>query len=427
MRKLKFRKPVPPLRKILILGGGFGGVETYRQLHRRLHPFAVHGVRVELINRTNYLTFTPMLHEVATGSVAREHVVQPIREMMACCGNDFHQAEVTRIDLEKKVVETSDGLHPYDILVIALGVAQDFKTPGAREYAAPLKQLHDAVAIRNRIILAYERASEKYDRRELPEVERQLHFVVVGGGATGTELAGQLADLMQDELRMLYGDVPHGLSKITLVHAGDKLLEQFSPRCAREAKARLTRMGVSLLLNERAEEVTADGVTLASGKKLPTKNVFWTTGTASNLDSLLPAHVLDEKGLVKTDAAHRVVGAPAVFALGDCAAIVEPGYSFPPLAQAAVQAAGGLAENVIALVEGRERLRKRRYRSKGDILPIGDWYAIFERGNVCFTGKVAWWLRRTVFLMNMYSWSRRLRVVSDWAIQIFQPRDTAEL
>lgn len=416
----------PPLKKILILGGGFGGIETYRQLHKHLHPFATHGVRVELINRTNYLTFTPMLHEAATGSVAREHVVQPIRELMACCGNDFHQAEVTKIDPQKKVAETNDSSHSYDILIIALGVIQSFMVPGAQEYAVPLKQLQDAVTIRNRIILAYEHASEKYGRHEIKDVERYLHFVIVGGGATGTELAGQIADLMHDELQTLYGDVPSGLAKITLVHTGSRLLEQFSSRCAHKARQRLEAMDVQILLNERATEVTKDGVILASGKTLETNNVFWTTGTASSLRSVVPSHFLDEKGLLKTDATHRIVGSDAIFALGDCAKAAEQGYSLPPTAQAAVQAARSVTDNVIALVQGRP-LVKRKYRSKGDIIPIGDWYAIFEKGNFCFSGRIAWWLRRTVFLMNMYSWSRRLRVVSDWTIQIFQPRDTAEL
>lgn len=425
--QMSSQQTAPPLKKILILGGGFGGMETYRQLHRRLHPMKGRGARIELTNRTNYLTFTPMLHEVATGSVAREHVVQPIREMMACCGNDFHQAEVLRVDPERKEVRTSQGVHTYDILVVALGVQQGyFGVAGAREHALPLKQLEDAVRVRNAIIRAYEHASEHHDRRETADVTKYLHFVVVGGGASGVELAGQIADLSQDELKKLYGDVPHAVARVTLIEAGSRLLGQFSGRCTGRAEARLKKMGVTVLLNDPVFYVTAEGVVLRSGKSIPTKNVFWTAGTESGLGKLFPSILLNERGLLKTSNTQKVHGASHIFALGDCAELPEEKSRAPASAQAAVQAAATVAANVVASLKGVP-LRHHKFKSKGDIIPIGDWYAIFEKGNFCFSGRLAWWMRRTVFLMNMFSWSRRLRVVSDWTIQIWQPRDTAEL
>jgi len=417
----------PSLKRILILGGGFGGIETYRRLHKRLHSMAGSDIRIELINRTNYLTFTPMLHEVATGSVAREHVVQPIREIMACCGNDFHQAEILKVDPKTKEVHTTEGIHTYDILVVALGVRQAyFDIPGAREFTLPLKQLEDAVKIRNQILRAYEHASESHARQEADNAARYLHFVIVGGGASGVELTGQMADLMRNELKKLYGDVPHAVAKITLVHAGSRILELFSRRCAHKALARLQHMGVQVILNDPVASVSADTVVLMSGREVATKNVFWTAGTESGLDKLFPQAILNDKGLLVINDAQQVIGSSNVFALGDCAQDEKDMSRVPATAQAAVQAAAAVADNVVAQLSGLS-LRPHRFKNKGDIVPIGDWYAIYEKDNLCFSGRVAWWLRRTVFLMNMHSWSRRLRVVSDWTIQIFQPRDTAEI
>lgn len=180
-------------KRVLILGGGFGGIATYTHLHRLIHPANAHNIQVELISKTNYFTFSPMLHEVATGSVDREHVVQPLREILRCCGKDFHQAEVTTIDVDTKTVTTTKGEHSYDVLVIAMGVEQGFfGTPGAAEHALALKWLPGAVAIRNRIISSFERASETHDKENSHAIAKFLNFIIVGGGATGTEFAGAI-------------------------------------------------------------------------------------------------------------------------------------------------------------------------------------------------------------------------------------------
>ncbi len=239
------------MKKILILGGGFGGVATYKHLHKLIHPANVHDIQVELINKTNYFTFSPMLHEVATGSVEREHIVQPLREMLKCCGKDFHQALITKIDPKKKLVYTNKGNHSYDVLVVALGVEQSyFNTPGAEEYALALKWLPGAIAIRNRIINSFEQASEMHDIADSAAMDKFLNFVIVGGGPTGTELAGQLSDLLQNEMAKFYGDIPLNHTKIVLVHAGKRLIEQLSEPASKVALERLQKMGVQIILEE---------------------------------------------------------------------------------------------------------------------------------------------------------------------------------
>ncbi len=414
------------MTKVLILGGGFGGIETFLSLHRLLHPADHEEVSIELLSRTNYFTYTPMLHEVATGSVAREHIVQPLREILECCGRDFHQAEVTNVDPVRKIVHTTAGPHLYDYLVVALGVEQGyFNTDGAAEYSLPLKWLPDAITIRNHIINSYEHASEMNDVDNYPAMRDHLHFVVVGGGATGTELAGQLADLARNELRRFYGDVPAPLTHITLVHAGTRLLENVSPGGSEKAKERLENMGVEVLLNEVATRVTANGVVLKSGKKLESHSVFWTAGTSGTMAEIFPANAVNDRGLLTVEASFAVTGLPHIFAIGDCATMSNPALRYPPSAQAAVQAAQVAAANIVHSLKN-EPLITKPFRNRGDIIPIGNWYAVYDNKKIRFTGVLAWWLRRSVFLYTMYSSSKRFKVMFDWLMQIFQPRDTSQ-
>lgn len=414
------------MKKILILGGGFGGVATYERLHKLVHPANTHNIRIELINRTNYFTFSPMLHEVATGSVEREHVVHPLREILGCCGKDFHQANVLSVDPEKKIVHTDKGDHSYDVLVLALGVEQSFfHTPGAEEHALALKWLPGAIAIRNRIISSFEQASDKHDKKDLEAVHRFLNFIVVGGGPTGTELAGQISDLLHDEMARYYGDVPMRYANVVLIHAGNRLMEQLSPKASEAALQRLKDMGVQTLLEETVTEVTEDSVKLSSNRSIPSNSVFWTAGTESKLPNILPNKLLTERGLLRISATFQVPEHPEIFALGDSTKVMEEGYEYPPLAQAAVQASKIVATNIIAHLH-KQPLKKKKYFHKGDIIPIGDNYGIFERKTIRITGFWVWILRRFVFLQTMFGWGNKVHVLFDWTVQIFSPRDTSE-
>lgn len=414
------------MKKILILGGGFGGVETFLQLHKHFHPPNPQDVRLELISKTNYFTFSPMLHEVATGSVAREDVVQPLREILHCCGKDFHQASIQKIDPTNKTVTTDKGTHTYDILVIALGVEQGFfGVPGAAEHALALKWLPGAIDVRNRIINSFEMASEMHDRNDIEAMKRFLRFVIVGAGATGTELAGQMSDLISKEVKNFYGDVPIEMNELVLVHAGSRVLEQLSPKASAVAQKRLEKLGVKIMLDTTVTEVTDMGVTLKSGEQLPSNSVFWTAGTESTLPGIVPAELLTERGLLKTTPTFQVPGFEDIFAIGDCTTMEDKAMAFPPTAQAAVQAAKLAGGNIVAHVKG-EHMKTRKFMYKGDIIPIGNWFAIFERKPFRFSGAFAWLLRRLVFLQTMYGWGNRIQVAFAWVLAIFSPRDTSE-
>lgn len=414
------------MKKILILGGGFGGVATYQHLHKLVHPANIHNIRIELISKTNYFTYSPMLHEVATGAVAREHVVQPIREILSCCGKDFHQTSIISVDPKAKIVHTNAGDYSYDVLVVALGVEQGyFGTPGAEQHALTLKWLPGAIQIRNRIINSFEMASEMHDKKDKDALLSYLHFVIVGGGPTGTELAGQVSDLLQHELRTLYGDVPSSLAKVSLIHAGTRLIEQLSPASSLAAKKRLQKLGVRVLLRERVVEVNKDGVILGSGKHIASNNVFWTGGTESTLTKMFPKKMLNERGLLNISPTFQSTEYPEIFGIGDCSTMTDKTFSYPPLAQAAVQAAPIVAHNIVSFVSKRP-LAQKKYKHKGDIIPIGDAYAIYQKHDFVMTGFFAWVLRRIVFLQSMFGWNNRLQIFFEWMIGLILPRDTSQ-
>lgn len=415
------------MKKILILGGGFGGISTYQHLHKLVHPINVHNIKVELISRTNYFTFSPMLHEVATGSVNREHIIHPLREILRCCGKDFHQASVTKIDPKKKIVHTDMGSHTYDILVVALGVEQSFfNVPGAAEHALALKWLPGAIAIRNRIIHSFEQASEMHDQRSLAEMDKFLQFIVVGGGATGTELAGQISDLIRKEMKHYYHDVPARHAKVLFIHSGKRLLEQLSEKASKKALERLSAMGVQVLLGEQVTKVTKNGVTLSSGSSIASNSVFWTAGTESVLPNIAPKSLLNERGLLAVSATFQTQEYPEIFGIGDSARVTEPGYEYPPLAQAAVQSSRIVANNIISYLR-KKPLKKKRYYHKGDIIPIGNRFGIFEKKPFMVSGFLAWVLRRAIFILTISGTANKLHILFDWAIALVLPRDTSEI
>lgn len=216
-----------------------------------------------------------------------------------------------------------------------------------------------------------------------------------------------------------------GLAHITLVHAGPRLLEQLSPKTSQVAIKRLKKLGVKILLNKQVTHVTEDGVTLASGKTIMSNSVFWTAGTQSFLGNIMQPKHLTQRGLLTITPTFQLVGHPEVFSIGDCSAVNDPKFAYPPLAQAAMQASRIVAKNIIAHI-AHQPLIQKRYHHKGDIIPIGNWFGIFERKPILITGFTSWIIRRIIFLQTMYGWGNRAQVLFDWFIAIFLPRDTSE-
>lgn len=409
--------------RVVIIGGGFGGIETFHRLHHLMHRRR--GIDVTLIDRKNYFLFTPMLHELATGSIGRNHVTQPLREMIDCCHERFVRAKAERIDRGRRLVVTDAGNYPYDYCVIAVGSrASDFGVPGVTEYALPLKTVNDCVAVRNHLVACFEAAARA---RNKTEREQQVHFVIVGGGATGVELAGQIGDLLRKEMRALYAAIPCDDVRITIIESGERVLQRHSEFVGMQAARKLKQLGVSIIVNTRVTKVEKNRVHLKNGDHLDACTIIWTSGVQSNADILLPREDLDERGRIKVNEYLRMVDDERVFALGDCAVIADTGMGVvPQTAQAAVAEAKSVARNVRRLVRKKE-LVPYRHRLRGELVPIGNWFGIAELGPLRFTGRVAWLIRRAVFLVTMYSWPDRFRIALDWFLNAFSFRDTSEL
>lgn len=410
------------MKQVVIVGGGFGGVETFKQLHKYIHKGQMN---VTLIDKNNYFLFTPMLHEVATGSISRTHLTLPLRQLADCCGRRFVKGVVKKIDTARKVVVTDHGEHSYDTCVIAVGSrSYDFGIPGATDHAFPLKTLPDCTRIRNRIVSCFEQASQEQSAKKRKEL---LHFVIVGGGPTGVELAGQLGELFGREMKKLYPGVKRGESRITLIESGEKVLSKHSDYFGTQAGRKLRALGVNLITSNKVVEVTARSVKLKAGGSLDAHTTIWTSGVQSNADKIMSRKDLDPRARIVVNGFLQCKKEEDVFSIGDCAIIDDASVGFvPSTAQAAVQQARIVSGNIVAAMR-KKKLSVFSYASKGDLIPVGEWFAVAQLGPLRFKGRFAWWLRRTVFLLTMYSWSDRLRIALDWTLNIFTLRDTSEL
>ncbi|MDQ5931744.1 MAG: Pyr redox 2 protein [Patescibacteria group bacterium] len=411
------------MKKIVILGGGFGGVEFYKSAHKKLH--GVPDVVFHLISRKNYFLFYPMLHEVATGSVERSHITQPLREIIDCCIERFSQTEIQHVDFHNKIVETAQGNISYDYLLVSLGTLPNyFNIPGADEHCVSFKSIEDAVTVRNHIIRHFEAASSEKNqaiRRNL------LSFVIIGGGPTGVELAGQIADMVRDEMRDLYREVDHTEVSITLIEGGDRLLKNLHPELSSEAERRLSMMGVRVVKNKRVVRCEHSDVHFSSGEKIGGELRVWTAGTRSALAGVIDPEFLTERGGLKTKDTLQLVDHPEVFVIGDNMEIVDPSPMFvPQTAQAAAAAAKHAATNFISILQNQP-LRSFKFESSGDIIPIGDWFGVAEIRKFHFFGPVAWIIRRVIFIQRLSSKMNRLKVTLDWLLNAVLRRDTSEL
>ncbi len=411
-------------KRIVVAGGGFGGAYTWHYLHKYLH--GEDGVKLDLINQKNYFVFTPLLHEVATGSVAAPIVTEPLRQVLGCCMNDFYLAEVDRVDLRAGEVYTTQGKIDYDYLVLALGSTTNyFQVPGAESYALALKTLADAIDIKNHFIGQFEAASKVKDRQFRRKL---LRFVVVGGGPTGVEMAAEMSDFFFNTFGKLYGRELIKEVEVILIEAGKELLPRMPKSFRSQAVGRLRQRGVKIRLNERVKEVKEKSVRLGSGEEIDTATVIWVAGTKPRQITTWPEAETDDQGRLIVNEAMQLKDWSNVYALGDMARFVNHGQEkpAPALAQVATSQAKGVAGNIAAQLKGRPA-RSFEYQHAGDLLSLGRWMALAEIKGMFFTGKFAWWLWRTVYLMKLLSWRKKFKVAIDWTFDLFVPRDVSQV
>jgi NADH dehydrogenase len=417
--------PAPAGRRVrvVILGGGFGGVAVARRLERLLPR--VPSMDVTIVSRSNALLFTPMLAEVAARSLEPNHVGVPVRA--ACPRTRFRLAEVEHVDTEQQLVHLRGGgsagseALPYDHLVLALGAVPNYLgLPGVRANSVPLKTIGDAITLRNHVIARLEQADVEQDRFER---RRQLTFVVAGGGFAGVEIMAGLCDLVRGVRRYFPAVVDQ--AEFVLVHGGGRILPETAPELGDYALRKLRRRGVHCLLSTRVAGAGPGAVALSDGSQLPTRTLVWAAGNhPSRVVAGLPfPH--DASGAVVADASLRVAG--NVWAVGDCAAIPDGssgGRPCPPTAQHAVRQAKALADNLVRVLEGR-RPKPFRFRTVGFLATVGHRSAVADVRGFCFSGVLAWLMWRGIYLSKLPGVERRLRVLLDWAVEPLFGRDIA--
>jgi NADH:ubiquinone reductase (H+-translocating) len=408
-------------KHLVIVGGGFAGTRTAQLLEHRLPA----DWRMTLIGQENFVTFSPLLPEVVGASVLPGHVIAPHRQMICC--SSVCMAQVTDIDTAEKTVHylgEGSGVMHYDELVLACGSNANLDiVKGMDRYALPLKTLGDALFLRNRVIARLEQAEQQTDAAQ----RRWLtSFVVIGGGFSGVETAGELVDFVYASLRY-YPRIQREDVKVTLVHGTDRLLPELSPKLGAFTLSKMTMRGIDVRLMARATQVTDRAVHLESGDIVTSGTVICTIGTAANpLLEQIPAP--KERGRLKVSADMSVPGVPGVWAIGDCAAVpnAHDGKTSPPTAQFASRQARTLADNIASRLCGRPT-RAFRYRPQGQLSSIGHNKAVAEIFGVKLSGFIAWLLWRGLYLLKIPTFSRKARLFLEWNWAMFFPPDISHL
>jgi NADH dehydrogenase len=401
--------------KIVVLGGGFGGVAATRHLERLCGEH--HGVEITLVSRDNFFVLTPLLFEACSGTLELRHCAQPIRPALRRAR--FVEASVESVDLERRVVHAvaaEGGTYelPYDHLVVALGATTNQALIPGSTSAFTFKTMADALVLRNHLIERFERADAATD---LDVRRRCLTVVVIGGGLVGVELLGELTAFADNVLRY-YPRLRREDVRFHLFEAGKRILPEIDPTLAEKAAAVLQRRGADIRAATPVRAIEPGRVHLA-GETIEAATIVLAAGIVPNAAASRIAVARDGRGRIAVDATMRSHSHPEVWALGDCAAIPAPdGHPYPALAQHANREARQVARNIAAVASGREP-SAFVFRSLGTMAALGHTAAVASVFGVHLTGFPAWWVRRTYYLMQMPRWDRRLRMVLDWTVALF--------
>jgi NADH:ubiquinone reductase (H+-translocating) len=407
--------------KVLVLGGGFGGYTAAKDLCELIKSRDDVGVLV--LAKNNFFTFWPMVPGIVSSDIDARNVAQPLRRALITAGASFRRAEGKKLDVEKQVVVADGGIEfPYDHIIIALGgLPNFFGIPGVEEHSLTMRGVEDAERIRNRVIERFEEVS--LIRGEVPE--SKLTFVVIGGGATGVEVASEIHTLVHENLAPDYPNIDPHRVRIILLEALPNILPELDPALRKAARARMVNQRIEVRTNAMAQEITENCVKLKGGNDILTENVIWTAGNRPNLGIEADRLPVDERTGIKVDEYLRVEGYHNVWAIGDCAAVEDvregqDGKVVPPTAQAAVQQGHVVARNVLAAIDGREdNLVRFEYRPLGQLVELGSDFAVNDVMGVRFTGLVAAIFWRMAYLVRLNSPQSKVRVAADWIVGLF--------
>lgn len=425
---------------IIILGAGFAGLYAYLELHKIFHrqPGAI---EITLVSNKDFFLFVPMIHEVATGTLTPASIIQPIRTIPQCCLKRFVQAQVESVDLDKQQVQIKtlpkpvDATHDaqsihtlkYDYLIMGLGsTANFFNIPGAKEFGLVLKNLKDAKHIKNRIIRNFERA--QYETED--EQKSLLTFVIIGGGATGVELAGEIADLISHELNKAFPKLAPQ-ARVIILQSSNKLVQHADEWFARQAKAILERKkNVIIRCGVRVTRVASEGVYIGD-EFIRTHAAIWTAGVKANRVDIKANKTIKRDSRTERLVVNDFLQLPDyhhTFVAGDQTYVIdkEAQQPYPMRAQFAVKQGQISAQNIKQLIT-QQPLKEFHWQDKGIILSLGKGGALAQAKGLKFSGPLAWWIYRTIYLSKLIGTRMKLRTALEWTVNLFTSRDISKL
>lgn len=395
------------LRRVVIVGGGFGGLRLANKLDRRLF-------QVVLLDRDNFHLFQPLLYQVAITGLEITSIAYPFRKVFQKRHNVFFRmCSVQSVDSARKCVQTTVGELDYDYLVVAIGCSTNyFGNDSLRHTTISLKSAAEALDARNSILHSFEEASVSQDEQTRDEL---MNFVIVGGGATGVELAGAMADMKQYALKKDYPELDLDKMHIHLVDGSDRLLSGMSETSSHRIEAVLRKRGVELHQKVFVKGFDGTTITMSDGSCLNTRTVLWVSGITANRIGGFDEKNLGRGGRIKVDRYCRVEGHDSVYAIGDIACMETETHpqGYPQVAQVAIQMGRYIAESLKGELRG-ERPARFEYKDKGTLATIGRNSAVAEIGKMHFHGRLAWWLWLTVHISTILGVKNRLVILLDW-------------
>jgi NADH:ubiquinone reductase (H+-translocating) len=421
---------MPHIPHIVVIGGGFGGVYTVLELDRQLRRIRTKA-NITLLSKDNFLLFTPMLHEVASSSIALQNIVMPLRKMVRSQHVEVITGTVTGIDAAARRITVEHGSDQhcheltYDHVVIAVGSATNyFDIPGLAEHSFTLKTLRDAMSIRTEVIALLERAEADCETSVRTE---PLRIIVGGGGFAGTETVGALHDLVERSVPY-YPKLATTAIEVHLIEGNQHILPELGGELGDYAARKLQERDITLHLGWRITSVSNAAVTISQSEtttELPYDLLVWTGGIGSN-PLLAYLNLPIERGRLSVTPQLHTPDDPHIWAVGDCAAVPQStGGIYPPTAQHAIRQAPVAARNIIATLR-KSKLQPYTYRDIGALASIGERTGVARIFGVQFSGFLAWWMWRTVYLMKLPGIEKRVRVAVDWTVDLFFGRDIVQ-
>jgi NADH dehydrogenase len=390
--------------RIVIVGGGFGGLNVAQALAKR-------PVQVTLVDRRNHHLFQPLLYQVATAALNASDIAIPIRRILRNQGNaEVLLAEARSVEFAENRLLLDEGSLTYDYLVVATGARHSYFGRDEWMPVAPgLKSIGDALEIRRRVLSAFEQAEREPDAQRR---EAWLTFVVVGAGPTGVELSGALCEIAQHALARDFRHINPAQARVILLEGSDRVLPPYVPELSEKARLQLVRLGVDVRTGQRVTGIDGDSVQVGD-ERIPTRTVLWAAGVMGSGFGRALSVPLDRAGRIIVESDLRIAGHPNVFAIGDGACLMQDGAPVPGVAPAAVQEARHTANNILRAVRG-ETLLPFRYRNKGSLATVGRSAAVADFGKLKLSGPLAWFAWLVLHLMFLVGFRNRVIVLFQW-------------